>query len=220
MIPKVQVRLRWFLVACVVVGAVVGIGLRWRWGSRIYSGSESLRYTDGGTRYSVSWMWQAAAFERPSLLNCVIVLSYPDNAARSSHTRKVPSDSGLEILSTGVFYRKQRIGGFGTSRVVIALPANEVKVIPISPEELQALDAAVGYRLLESPVWKKQIEPKIDDLAPARDNKRQGTQFRLGSFALAASGAQRRGSRSREAVLSCVRALTTQSPGRAGRPGR
>lgn len=175
MISKFRVSLGMFLVACVVVGSVAGIGLRWRWQTRIQSAYDGTGKS-GRTAYSVRWKWECPAFERPRLLSCVIIPSFSDNdnvgtVRSSSYDRDgLPDTSDLEILPSGVFYRQQLIGGYGDSRVVIALSSSDVRVIPLSSEDLQALDAAVGFTLLQSQTWKKKVEPQIDQLVAARLN--------------------------------------------------
>jgi hypothetical protein len=169
--PKLQVRLGLFLVVCTVMGSVAGIGLRWWWQPQVRSQIASFRKTPGGSNYSAYWMWERPAFEPPRLLNCLLTTTFNDlPTIRTSNSDTSPESPDLEILPNGIFYRKQLIGGYGDARLVIALSRDDVRVIPLSREDLQALNAAVGNSMLESSVWKKKVEPEIDRLiAASRD---------------------------------------------------
>lgn len=169
--------LRSFLVACVAAGVASGVYLQGRWDARATFYDESMQETLKGTRYWVHWAVEDDPLAERRFLHAII-FPYPSPGRRTERLQHQrghhrPQGKGLEAYQNGVFYRGELVGGYGLSKIVIAIPEREtVEVIPLSPEDAKALDAIMGKTLLQSKLWKLKVEPEIDRLAAPRPRPR------------------------------------------------
>ncbi|MCI0359105.1 MAG: hypothetical protein L0211_11555 [Planctomycetaceae bacterium] len=162
--------LRAFLIACLALGVCLALTLKWRWRTRVGL-KEVIAVTKNGAEYLVGPMVEQRAFEPSRLLNVVVVPAGTTyEGSTSGNRREVPRGRGIEIMPRGVFLNGKLVGGQGTSKVVIVLGERDVRALELSIADLQALEAAIGPRMIESPVWKEKVEPQIERLVRARGN--------------------------------------------------
>jgi hypothetical protein len=123
-----------------------------------------------GQSYTVSWMTTSDHFGGHRFLHAIVYMpgrKYTIGGGRSGMWQQ-PHGRGLESFPNGVFVDGKLVGGYGTTRVLVLNYDCDIRVIPLTPADIEYLSTVQEGALVSSIVWKTKVEPEIHklELAP------------------------------------------------------